>query len=285
MFYDIIDKKEGEEMEEIWDILDENGKRLGKTMKKGEPIPDGFYHLGADIWIVNSKNQILLQKRSPKKRLSPNVWAMTGGSVVKGETSLQTVERETQEELRIKLNRNNIKLVKHYKTGNVWLDTYFIRQDIDLQDIVMQEEEVCDVKWAAYEEIEEIFERGCFIKNRWEFVRNLLKSVQYIGEEVRAQIDRPIGSRHPQYSNHIYPINYGFNPDTTSGDGEKLDCYVLGVDEPLEQYTGKCIAVVHRLEEDDDKLILAPSNKIFSDKEISELINFQEKYYKGVIIR
>ena len=53
---------------EIWDILDENGNKTGKTMKRGEPIPEGFYHLGADVWIINSENKILIQKRSAKKK-------------------------------------------------------------------------------------------------------------------------------------------------------------------------------------------------------------------------
>lgn len=161
-------------MEEIWDILDENGNKTGRTMKKGL-VPEGFYHLGADVWIVNSENKILIQKRSPQKRNSPNVWAMTGGSVIKGETSLQTIERETKEELGICLNMQDIKLVKQYKTGTVWLDTYLIRQDIDLADIIMQEEEVCEVKWATYDEIEEIFNHKQFMENRWEYIRDILK--------------------------------------------------------------------------------------------------------------
>lgn len=160
---------------EIWDILDSNGKLTGKTMKKGEPIPEGYYHLGADIWIVNSKNEILIQKRSPKKKNSPNVWAMTGGSVIKGETTLQTIERETKEELGINLNIENAQLVNHYKTGKVWIDTYLIKQDIDLDDIIMQEDEVSEVKWVTYEEIEEIYQKGLFIENRWEYVKSILK--------------------------------------------------------------------------------------------------------------
>lgn len=271
-------------MEEIWDILAQDGKQTGNTIKKGEPIPEGFYHLGADVWIINDKNQILIQKRSPKKRQSPNVWAMTGGSVIKGETSLQTIERETQEELGIKLNRSDIQFIKYYKTGTVWLDTYFIRQDVDLQDIIMQEDEVCDVKWATYEEVEELFESNQFIKNRWEFVRNLMKSIQYIGKEVTVKIDRPIGSSHPQYSDHIYLVNYGFVPNTISGDGKELDCYILGEDRSLKEYTGKCIAVMHRLEEDDDKLIIVPKDKTFTSKEIKLLTDFQEMYYKSVVI-
>ena len=70
---------------ETWDILDKDGKITGRTMKKGEIVPKGYYHLGADVWIINSENKILVQKRSPQKKQSPNVWAMTGGSVIKGE--------------------------------------------------------------------------------------------------------------------------------------------------------------------------------------------------------
>lgn len=163
-------------MEEVWDILDEKGNKTGKTMKKGT-VPEGFYHLGADVWIINSENKILIQKRSPQKRNSPNVWAMTGGSVIKGETSLQTIERETKEELGINLNMQNIKLINHYKTGTVWLDTYLVKQDINLKDITMQEQEVCDVKWATYGEIEEIFDNNQFMEHRWEFVRDIIKDM------------------------------------------------------------------------------------------------------------
>lgn len=78
---------------------------------------------------------------------------MTGGSVIKGETSLQAIEREIKEELGISLNMEDIQLINHYKTGTVWLDTYLIKQDINLDDIIMREDEVCDVKWATYDEI------------------------------------------------------------------------------------------------------------------------------------
>ncbi len=272
-----------EKIMEIWDIYDKEGKITGKTMKKGEKVPEGYYHLGADVWIMNSKNEILIQKRAPLKR-SPNVWAMTGGSVIKGETSLQTIKRETLEELGIKLNIENARLIKHYRTGEVWLDTYFVRQDIDLKDIVRQESEVSEVKWATYKEIEELFAKNQMMANRWEYVRNLMKVLQYIGKEVEAKIDQPIGSSHPKYPETIYAINYGFVPNTLSDDREEIDCYILGKDRPLKECKGKCIAVIHRLEEDDDKLILALPNKIFTKEEIKEKTDFIEKYFKSVII-
>lgn len=164
-------------MPEMWDLLDESGQKIGKTIRKGEPIPEGLYHAGADVWILNSQNKILIQKRSPKKRLQPNVWAMTGGSTFKGETSLQTIEREVFEELGIQLNLEKVKFVKCFKEDKVFIDTYFTKQEIDLKDIVMQESEVCEVKWAAYEEIEELVQNGQFIDGRWGYVRAVIKEV------------------------------------------------------------------------------------------------------------
>ena len=163
-------------MEEIWELLDENGNKVGKAVPRKD-MPEGFYHLGADVWIINSKNEILIQKRSPQKRNEPNVWAMTGGSVIKGEDSLQTIEREVKEELGIDLDMKNIKLVKKYKIGDVWLDTYIVRQEINLEDIIMQKEEVCDVKWATFDEIEELYHSQQFMKNRWEYILDFIQDM------------------------------------------------------------------------------------------------------------
>ena len=100
---------------------------------------------------------------------------MTGGSVIKGENSRETIERETKEELGIELNMNEVKLLKKFRTGKVWIDTYFIKQEIDLNEITMQEDEVCDVKWATYDEVDDIFKSGNFIENRWEFVKDIIQ--------------------------------------------------------------------------------------------------------------
>jgi len=108
---------------------------------------------------------------------------------------------------------------------------------------------------------------------------------KYLNQEIYVKIDRPLGSVHPKHSNLIYEVNYGFVPNTISGDGEELDCYVLGVDTPLQDFTGKCIAIIHRLEDDDDKLIIVPDNMTFSDEEIRKFTNFQEQYFKSEIIK
>ena len=108
--------------------------------------------------------------------------------------------------------------------------------------------------------------------------------INYLNQNVRVKVDRTLGSKHPKHG-FIYPVNYGFVPDTISGDGEELDCYVLGVFEPLNEFTGKCIAIIHRINDNDDKLIIVPENRNFSNKEIDVLIEFQERFFKHEIIR
>ena len=107
----------------------------------------------------------------------------------------------------------------------------------------------------------------------------------YLNKTIDVKIDRPIGSSHPNYPDHIYLVNYGYVPNTISGDGEEIDCYILGEYKPLKDYRGTCIAIIHRLEEDDDKLIIVPENKNYTNSEIRLLTDFQEKFYKSEIIR
>ncbi len=109
-------------------------------------------------------------------------------------------------------------------------------------------------------------------------------SIKYLNKTVTVKIDRPLGSKHPDWD-LIYEVNYGYVPNTISGDGEELDCYVLGVDKPLDSFTGKCIAIIHRTNDNDDKLIIVPEGMNFTDEEIRNLTNFQEKYFKSIIIR
>ena len=110
-------------------------------------------------------------------------------------------------------------------------------------------------------------------------------AVEFIGKEVNVIVDRPIGSSHPKYPNTIYLVNYGYVPNTVSGDGEELDCYILGEYKPLKEYKGICIAVIRRKNNDDDKLIIAPKDKTFSNSEIRLLTDFLEKYFESEIIR
>ena len=146
---------------ELWEVLDDNGNPTGKIMEKYDKkvFDKGLYHLGADVWIINNENKILIQKRSEQKRLEPNVWAMTGGSVIFGENSLETIVREAKEELDIDIDASKLKLITKFKTGNVWIDTYILKGDYDTSKMNFQEDEVSDAKWATWDEIDELVKR------------------------------------------------------------------------------------------------------------------------------
>lgn len=111
-----------------------------------------------------------------------------------------------------------------------------------------------------------------------------MNSVDYLGKNVFIKIDREAGSKHPKHG-FLYPINYGYVPNTISGDQEELDAYLLGVFEPVKEYEGKCIAVIHRTNDNDDKLVIVPEGKNYTDDQINALVEFQEQYFEHIIIR
>ena len=112
----------------------------------------------------------------------------------------------------------------------------------------------------------------------------MVNTKSYIGKLVEVKIDRLMGSKHPKHG-FIYPVNYGYIPNTVSGDGEEIDCYVLGIFEPIDEFEGKCIAVIHRTNDNDDKLIIVPKEKDYSDDAIRALTEFQERFFESIVIR
>ena len=109
-------------------------------------------------------------------------------------------------------------------------------------------------------------------------------SQEYLGKIVEVKMDRVMGSKHPKHG-FIYPVNYGYIPNTISGDGEELDAYVLGVFEPVENFKGKVIAIIHRINDNDDKLVVVPEYKNYTDEQIRALTEFQEQWFESEIWR
>lgn len=107
---------------------------------------------------------------------------------------------------------------------------------------------------------------------------------RFLGEVVTVRIDRPLGSAHPEHG-FVYPVNYGYVPGAPAPDGGELDAYVFGVFEPVEEFTGRCIAVVHRTDDDDDKLVVVPDGRSYTDDQIRALTEFQEQWFTSIIWR
>lgn len=104
----------------------------------------------------------------------------------------------------------------------------------------------------------------------------------FLGKTIQIKFDRPLGSKHPKFDD-IYPVNYGFVPGTKAGDGMEIDVYYLSSDKPLNEIEGKCIAYVHRFDDNEDKLITTDGTMLTLD-EIEKKLDFQEKWFKHEII-
>lgn len=105
-----------------------------------------------------------------------------------------------------------------------------------------------------------------------------------MGEIVKVIVDRPMGSKHPNHEDMIYPINYGYIEGIIALDGEEQDAYILGADKPLDAFTGEVIAVIHRFDDVEDKWVVVPKGQKFTAEEIRRQTEFQEKYFQSEII-
>ncbi|MFA4942236.1 MAG: inorganic diphosphatase [Patescibacteria group bacterium] len=109
-------------------------------------------------------------------------------------------------------------------------------------------------------------------------------ATKFLNRIVTVKVDRPLGSKHPRH-NIYYSVNYGYLPGEMAPDGEDVDAYILGVFEPQLEFTGRCIAVIHRLDDDDDKLVVVPDGVDYSKEQIMSLVEFQERFFKPTIIK
>ena len=130
-------------------------------------------------------------------------------------------------------------------------------------------------------------DREAYTAAKADFIRFVLRKAMvqsYLGKLIDAKVDRPVGYVHVKGDKTLtYPINYGFIPGVLGGDDEELDVYFLGEDKPVESFSGKVIAIVHREDDVEDKLVACPLEMNFAPEQICEQILFQEKYYNTTI--
>lgn len=149
-------------MEEFFDVLTEKGQYTGNIETREQCHKQGLWHKAVVVFIINSKKQVLLQRRSPNKKMWPNMWDITaGGHVLAGEFGFQAIIREAKEELGLDLNKNDMTFIgssistniKGDITNNHFNEYYIARKDIDETELKLQEEEVSEVKWIDKDEI------------------------------------------------------------------------------------------------------------------------------------
>lgn len=145
---------------ELWDLLDENGRPLGRTHVRGEAMPQGCYHRTVDIYTVNSRGKLLVTLRAPDKETYPDRWEVTGGSVVAGEDSLTAAWRELREETGITAEKGELTFLMSHRGRTSLSDVYLVRKDVELSDLTMQEGETVAAQWVTFAEWEAMIERG-----------------------------------------------------------------------------------------------------------------------------
>lgn len=146
---------------ELWDILDKNGEKTGKTVERSRGcLSKGEYHLVVHIWILGSDGRVLIQRRSLDKPLMPGEWAATGGAAVSGEDSLTAAQRELCEEVGIALEKDDFLLVKRIPRRNSLLDIYFVRCNVAASELRLQTEEVSEVCWVHRNKLKQMIKSG-----------------------------------------------------------------------------------------------------------------------------
>lgn len=148
---------------EKWDILNSEGEPTGRTTLRGQcKFKLGEYHLVVHIWVVSSKGELLIQRRSENKKLMPGEWAATGGAAISGEDSYTAANRELYEELGIPSNKYNLKKLARIKRRNSLLDIWFINTDIKIEKLRLQKSEVAAAKWVDLNKLKSMIENGEF---------------------------------------------------------------------------------------------------------------------------
>ena len=148
---------------EVWDILDKNGNPTGKTVVRGKRgLSKGEYHLVVHIWVIDKNGNFLIQRRSDDRPLMPGEWAATGGSAFSNESSRHAAKRELCEELGIDLDSGRFTLAKRMLRRFSITDIWAVRYDADISKLVLQSDEVSQVKWVSPMQLRRMIKNGEF---------------------------------------------------------------------------------------------------------------------------
>jgi len=140
----------------MWDLLDEHGNKTGHLHERGKPLCEHALFLTVHVWIINSRNEFLITRRTPQRG---HLWHTTGGCVVAGDDSITAALRETREEIGLVLNAadaeffTRVKVKRIADDGYMFQDVWLFRQDVDISTLVLQADEVCDAMWASADAI------------------------------------------------------------------------------------------------------------------------------------
>ena len=150
---------------ETWDVYDNKGNTTGKTKTRNDVFLDGEYHLVVSLWILNEDGKLLIQKRTPTKRIDSGLWSIISGTAQAGESSEQACVREVAEEIGLTFCPQDIKLFSRSFGKDIIIDDYITIHNFPLTDAILQTDEVSEIKWASIEEVQILFYDGQFLND------------------------------------------------------------------------------------------------------------------------
>ncbi len=277
---------------EIWDLYTKYRRKTGKEHIRGEQIPEGYYHLVVHVWIRNKNGEYLISQRAANRPTFPLMWECVGGSVLKGEESVDGAIREAKEEIGIVLEPSQGKKlfskIRDVIDGQPFqdiMDVWLFEYDGEAQLENATTDEAVDCKWMSVDDIKKLYDSGKLVYTLDYFFCALNDDVpdysNVIGRTVSGKVDRPLGSQHPKHPDMIYPVNYGYVKGVMTADGAEQDVYILGTDEPLNEFEGKVIKVFHRFNDTEDKWIVSVNGADIPEDKILGDIAFQEQFFYG----
>ena len=148
---------------ELWDLFDDDRRRTGETLRRGEPLPPGRFHTIIGVWTIHDQlHRILLTTRHPKKLICPNQWENTGGSILAGEDSCVGAAREVREETGMNCHCSDLTYIRTIRIPTAFVDCYIYHTSIDPNAIVLQDGETVDWRWVTLDELEATIADGTF---------------------------------------------------------------------------------------------------------------------------
>lgn len=158
---------------EVWDIYDKHRQKTNRTILRSETLKDGEYHLVVHIWPINSKQELLIQKRADSLSWMPGLWATTGGSAISGEDSITAAIRETKEEIGIEVFPDKIKLLFSETKNNEHTDIYLAYVGNTKSQLSFDPNEVAQIRWVSFSTIIEMLKLNLFINYGENYFQNL----------------------------------------------------------------------------------------------------------------
>lgn len=148
---------------ELVDLYNSRKENLHKTWNRKSELepPKGEYKINVHTWILNDRNELLIQKRGANLKRHPNKWNFTGGAVDTNESSYEGAKREVLEELGIIVD--NLELLISFRREHDFVDVWVCKANINIEDLVLSKREVQEVKWVNFEELEELMNNGEFV--------------------------------------------------------------------------------------------------------------------------